>query len=174
MAVNWLLSVLSRLLSAKRSAFHLLVYVHFCLRQRPYFCLSWCTLSSPPLDMLITSSLSAAQFIYWFRCYDKRRGSKCNPYFTPVNFLSWWNFCILIFTAAVKTFTKLRRDLCLHVFMSVLHFFSTTVHPLDIKLGGGGCIAEDTKKGSPNALGRYLNPRHSDDVGADNSIEDFS
>lgn len=114
------------------------------------------------------------EFIYWFRCYDKRRGSKCNPYFTPVNFLSWWNFCILIFTAAVKTFTKLRRDLCLHVFMSVLHFFSTTVHPLDIKLGGGGCIAEDTKKGSPNALGRYLNPRHSDDVGADNSIEDFS
>lgn len=112
MAVNWLLSVLSRLLSAKRSAFHLLVYVHFCLCHRPYFCLSWCTLSSPPLDMLITSSLSAAQFIYWFRCYDKRRGSKCNPYFTLVNFLSWWNFCILIFTAAVKKLTKLRRDLC--------------------------------------------------------------
>lgn len=171
MAVNWLLSVLSRLLSAKRSAFHLLVYVHFHLRHRPYFCLSWCTLSSPPLDMLITSSLSAAQFIYWFRCYDKRRGSKCNPYFTPVNFLSWWDFCILIFTAAVKKLTKLRRDLCRPACIHVCPTFflnncSSTWHQ--------ACIAEDTEKGSSSALGRYLNPRHSDDVGADNSIEDFS
>ena len=126
MAVNWLLSVLSRLLSAKRSASHLLVYVHFCLRHRTSVCLG-ALCHHRHWTCWLPSSLLTAQFVYiGFGAIIRGGALSVTSISHRLIFFLDDIFCILIFTADVKKLTKIRRNLCRSACIYVCPtFFST-------------------------------------------------